>query len=131
MTEYVLFGVNVLFAIIGTLLLRKDTLQQTEITALRTAREKDQQVVQALSLQLAAALEALLQTQKDSQKLFELHDRDAANLNELRLMIANEHYPKKELDIRFEKLDVTFREGFKDLGDRFDRLTTALLKRGT
>ena len=127
MTEYLLLGLTLLFSVIGWLLVRKDAAQQAEIASVRKAREEDQKVTQALSLQLAAALETVLQVQRDSQKLFELHDKDAANLAELRLLIASEHYPKKELDVRFEKLDVTFREGFKELGDRFDRLAAALL----
>lgn len=129
MNEYAIYAFTILFGIIGYLLSRKDAQQEQEILSQKQAREVDLKVTQALSLQLASGLETILHSQKEVQKLFELHDADAASLADLRLHIAAEHYHKKELDTRFEKLDLTFREGFKDLGDRFDKLTTALLDR--
>lgn len=55
--------------------------------------------------------------------LFEKHDLDVQALQELRVQIAARHYERPELDAKFEKLDNTFREGFKDISSRIDRLT--------
>jgi hypothetical protein len=67
--------------------------------------------------------------------LFKKHDDDVAALQELRLQIANNHYVKHELDLRFDKLEATFTRGFdelgkalRDLGVRFDRLSDRLVE---
>lgn len=59
--------------------------------------------------------------------LFIKHDQDAAGLEALKLKIAENHYPKGELDVKFHSLEQATREGFKDLGGKFDRLSEALL----
>jgi len=58
--------------------------------------------------------------------LFEKHDADATALQELRVQIASNHYERPELDKKFDKLETTFRDGFKDLGEKFDKLSDAL-----
>lgn len=60
--------------------------------------------------------------------LFEKHDLDAAALQDLRVQIAARHYERPELDAKFEKLDNTVRDGFKDLSARVDRLTELMTK---
>lgn len=60
--------------------------------------------------------------------LFEKHDLDAAALQDLRVQIAARHYERPELDAKFEKLDNTVRDGFKDLSVRVDRLTELMTK---
>lgn len=60
--------------------------------------------------------------------LFEKHDQDATALQELRVQIAAKHYERPELDAKFDRLDATFRNGFDNLGDKFDRLSDALIK---
>jgi hypothetical protein len=59
--------------------------------------------------------------------LFEKHDSDVERLQELKLMIAGKHYERGELDVKFERLEDTFKEGFNGLGDRFDKLSAALI----
>lgn len=60
--------------------------------------------------------------------LFEKHDADVQALQELRVQIAAKHYERDELDKKFEKLDTTVREGFKDLSSRIDRLAELMSK---
>lgn len=72
--------------------------------------------------------------QKDSQQakqielLFKKHDLDSEELQKLKLQIASQHYVKGELDAKFDKLEATFADGFKDLGEKFDRLSMALVE---
>ena len=60
--------------------------------------------------------------------LFEKHDKDARELQDLRVEIAGLHYTKPEVDSRFEKLEFTFKSGFDDLGRRFDRLSDVMIE---
>lgn len=60
--------------------------------------------------------------------LFEKHDADAQALQELRVQLASRHYEKPELDVRFRAMEDVTREGFRDLGKKFDRLTDILTK---
>lgn len=59
--------------------------------------------------------------------LFKKHDADAQALADLKLEIAKEHYLKHELDQRFQQLDTTFRNGFRELGAKFDELSRVLI----
>ena len=71
--------------------------------------------------------------QKDEQHseqiklLFKKHDEDASELAALKLQIASQHYVKSELDLKFDKLEHAFRDGFNALGNKFDKLGEALL----
>lgn len=75
--------------------------------------------------------------QKDAKQaeqihsLFEKHDRDAQQLQDLALEIAKHHYERPELDSRFERLESSIKEGLKELGGKFDRLAEALIHRGS
>lgn len=60
------------------------------------------------------------------EQLFQKHDEDAKALQDLRVEIAKTHYVKDELDARFDRLETTFRDGFGNLGQKFDRLSEAL-----
>ncbi len=62
------------------------------------------------------------------QLLFVKHDEDAKALQELRVQIASNHYIKSELDYKFDKLEVTIKESFKELSTEFHNLSAALLK---
>lgn len=66
--------------------------------------------------------------QKDIELLWQKHDADAKELDMLKLQIASRHYEKNELDNKFDRMEETFRSGFKDLGSKVDTLTNALLK---
>ena len=59
--------------------------------------------------------------------LFDKHDRDAESLAELRLQIAEGHYKKGELDVKFDKLENTFKNGFDEMGRKFDKLSEVLI----
>lgn len=61
--------------------------------------------------------------------LFEKHDEDARKLDELRLEIARQHYIKPELDAKFDRLELSIKSGMHELGDKFDKLATVLIKR--
>lgn len=60
--------------------------------------------------------------------LFEKFDLAAAAHQELRLQIARDHYHKVELDARFERLEEAFKDGFRELGAKFDKLSDILLR---
>ena len=49
--------------------------------------------------------------------LYELHCDDKEQLTALRLEIANNHYPKPEVDKRFEQLTIVISNGFTELGN--------------
>lgn len=61
--------------------------------------------------------------------LFKKHDEDSAELQALKLQIASQHYVKGELDQKFDRLEVTFREGLESLGSKFDKLSAILIER--
>ena len=60
--------------------------------------------------------------------LFTKHDQDAGRLADLELKIAANHYIKPELDAKFERLESSIREGMRELGGKFDRLSEALIQ---
>jgi len=64
---------------------------------------------------------------KDIHLLWQKHDIDAKELQDLKLHVAEGHYKKTELDAKLEKLETAFRQGFTDLGTKFDKLTDALI----
>lgn len=59
-------------------------------------------------------------------KLFLLHDEDSKELRRLEREIDKDHYPKSELDIRFDKFDASVKEGFKSLSADIKELTKTL-----
>ena len=67
--------------------------------------------------------------QKSIEILFKKHDDDARELQELKLQIAEGHYKKGELDAKFDRLESAFRDGLRDLGDKFDHLAGVLVDR--
>lgn len=91
--ELVLWGLGIVFSVIGYLLHQKDVAQQEEIKTINA------------SIQL----------------LFKKHDEDVAVLQQFRLEIAEGHYKKYELDARFDRLEASFKEGFSQLSEKFDR----------
>ena len=62
--------------------------------------------------------------------LWQKHDQDAADLSELRLHIASQHYVKTELDNRFDKMELAFKHGFHELGEKLDKLTDVIILQG-
>lgn len=74
-----------------------------------------------------------LLTQKDSKQeeaiklLWQKHDVDAKELENLKLQIASQHYVKAELDQKFNQMDATMRNGFQILSGKVDELLKTLL----
>lgn len=74
-----------------------------------------------------------LLTQKDSKQeeaiklLWQKHDIDAKELDNLKLQIASQHYVKAELDQKFNQMDATMRNGFNILSGKVDELSKTLL----
>lgn len=64
---------------------------------------------------------------KEHESLWKKHDEDVQQLQELREQILRDHYIKPELDGRFDKLEHAFTMGLNSLGDRFDKLSNAIL----
>lgn len=79
----------------------------------------------------AAQAKQICTMEKQIELLFEKHDQDASALQDLRVQIAAKHYERPELDAKFDKLDRTFRDGFHDLGNRFDKLSDVLIQHMT
>ena len=61
-------------------------------------------------------------------ELWEKHNEDSRALQDLRVQIAQSYYVKHELDMRFDKLESAFRDGFRELGEKFDKLAERMAK---
>lgn len=59
--------------------------------------------------------------------LFVKHEEDAKKLAELEVAIAKEHYPKIEVDTRFQRIEDSIKEGVKDLSAKIDKLADAMM----
>ena len=106
--------ITVLWGIVAWLFKAKDAAQGRELEELRAAVKKETEDLQSqISL------------------LFKKHDDDVAALQELRIAIAEGHYKKGELDIKFDKLELAFKEGFITLGSKFDKLSEILVNHVT
>ena len=66
--------------------------------------------------------------EKQISELWDKHNEDSRALQDLRVQIAQSYYVKHELDMRFDKLESAFRDGFKELGEKFDKLAERLVK---
>ena len=90
------------------------------------------EVVLAIATAFFGILGYLLQ-QKDAKQeeaiklLWDKHDVDAKELELLKLQIASQHYVKSELDIKFDRMDNTMKEGFKSIGEEIKELSSTLL----
>lgn len=73
--------------------------------------------------------------QKDANQEHEIRllfikcDAMSLSVQDLRLTLAGRHYEKTELDSKFDKLELAFKDGFETLGARFDKLGEILLDR--
>lgn len=84
---------------------------------LKQKDDKQQKELEAIQAEMKKAFE----------DLYTKHNSDVEKLRDLEVKIASDHYKKSELDQRFDRLETNIREGFKSLGDRFDKLSSALL----
>ena len=103
----------ILLLVIAYLLSRRDRKQEEEMQALKVACT-DQ--ITALKVEYS----------QDFTNLYTLHHTNEAKLSAYQLKIAENHYPKPELDQRFMQLDTTIKDGFKELGSDFKDLTRVL-----
>lgn len=61
-------------------------------------------------------------------KLLQLkHENNIKELAELRVQIADGHYKKNELDEKFIEIKESIRDSFNVLGNKFDKLSDALM----
>ena len=60
-------------------------------------------------------------------ELWKARQDDVAAHRDLREIVAGRHYERDELDAKFDKLEGTFKDGFKDMGAKFDRMADALM----
>ncbi len=60
--------------------------------------------------------------------LYDKHQKDSDKLQLLEVKIAQDHYNKPELDRKLDAIEKSFKEGFDDLGKKFDNLSNHLLE---
>lgn len=108
-TELILLGLGVLIGVIGYLLAKRDESRQAEIKANEDAVNK---------------LRA--EHQSEIHELFRLRNQDVMALAEYKLKVSENHYPKSELDMRFQQLNTTMERGFGQVNDGLKELTKAL-----
>jgi hypothetical protein len=61
--------------------------------------------------------------QKAIELIWMKFDTLAKETTDLRMHVAESHYKKPELDVKFDRLETSFRGGLGDLGIKMDRLT--------
>ena len=75
-----------------------------------------------------AKQEGVLTSHKEQiELLFTKHDVDAKDLQEMRVMLAQEHYRKPELDSKFDRLDKSITDGLNAISVKVDKLTEAVM----
>jgi len=67
-----------------------------------------------------------LGTKDEIDLLFRKHDEDAAALSDVKLTLAGKHYERTELDIKFDKLDQTIKNGFRELSTDLKGMTISI-----
>jgi len=70
--------------------------------------------------------EKFADVKKETDLLFKKHDDDAAKLQDLREMVLSQHYKREELDVKFERLEGAFKQGFASVGDKLDELNKTM-----
>ena len=90
-------------------------------------------IIPILSLLIISIIGYLLSKKDSAQEkqiedLYDKHETDAAKLQSLEVKIAENHYQKNELDVKFDKLETIFRNGIDKLVERFDHLSSVLLE---
>lgn len=101
--EYVMYVGGILVGILGYLLAKKDEAQEQKIADLEQIHGKQ------------------------ITTLWEKHDIDAKELENLKLLVASKHYERGELDSKFDKLETSFKEGMIALGIKLDKLTEVII----
>ena len=63
---------------------------------------------------------------EEIDKLFQLHKEDADKLSALQIYIAGQHYERKDLDLRFDKLETSISKSFDALREDVRDMARAL-----
>lgn len=100
--EWIFGGISLLFGVIGYLLSLKDKRQGEEIMEMKTNYKAD------------------------FENLYRLHHEDEEKLAEYKLVIAQNHYTQPQVDFRFQQLDNTMKDGFKELSVDLKEMTKML-----
>lgn len=88
-------------------------------------------VIAAPTIMLITGIIGWLLSRKDEQQakeiatLYRLHEEDSAKLEALQREVDREHYRKNELDSKFDKLDVSIKEGFAGLREDMKEMMTS------
>lgn len=67
-------------------------------------------------------------TQRNIEKLWEEHEKDAKRLQEVELEIAKHHYIKSELDEKFDELKIEIKDGLHNLSEQLKSFTSATIE---
>ena len=65
-------------------------------------------------------------TKAEVDTLFKKHDIVVHDIADVKLTLAGKHYERTELDIKFEKLDTTIKEGFRELSVDLKEITISI-----
>lgn len=102
------------FVVLWYLLRQKDESQAKEIASLKESLVKASDTTE-------------LKIKEVTNRLWVKHDENSHSIQDLREKIAREHYVKQELDQRFDKIELSLKEGFASIGGKIESLSTALL----
>lgn len=94
--------VGAVLSVMGYLLSSKDRKQGDEIVAIKT------------------------ELKSDTASLFNLCHKNKDEISAFRLSVAENHYPKHELDKRFEQLNSTISKGFEGLSQDMREMTKTM-----
>lgn len=61
--------------------------------------------------------------------LFAKHDQDAKDLQDLRVKLAENHYSKHELDDRFNRMEMAFKDGMKSMNEKLDKILNIMIEK--
>ena len=113
--------IGILIVVSWYLIREKDRKREEDLRDQRLAHEK------RLAEQKTAFDEKFAAQDVFLTKLFDLHKADADELTELRLTIAEKHYQKDELDVRFDRMEKANEKWFTKLFDKVDALSNTVL----
>jgi biopolymer transport protein ExbB/TolQ len=65
--------------------------------------------------------------ERELAQLWIKHDEDAKSLAELKLSIAEGYSKKHELEARFQKLEESMHQGFKEMSSKLDNISNTML----
>ena len=116
MHDYLLAALGCLFTVLWYLLRQKDDNQERKINENAATSKKE-------------LLDLESQIQTSVALLFKKHDEDEKALNSFELQIARTHYIKDELDVKFNKLELSFKESFKEVQIKLDKVIDILVEK--